>query len=316
MESQITPFVHGFLSPLLCGFRRNYSTQHTLLRLIDKCKQALDTKHTASALMMDLSKAFDCLNHDLMIAKLNVYGFGGSALKFIFSYLSQRKQRVKINGSFSGWKTMSVGVPQGPVMGPLLFNIYINDMLMFISNSQICNYADDTTLYVIEQDMQQTIKTLERDVVIMGEWFKNNYMKLNEEKCHLINFSKSNNDTSLKIDNAIIKPSKERKLLGVIIDNKLSFKGHVQSICKEANQKLLALSRISNYMDDKQMKQMMRVFILLQFSYCPLILMFCDFETNNRINRIDEKSLLLTYDDYESNFQTLLEKDSSIFYPR
>ena len=85
--------------------------------------------------MMDLSKAFDCLNHDLMIAKLNVYGFSRSALKFELSYLGQRKQRVKINGSFNEWKTTSVGVPQGSVMGLLLFNIYINDMFMFISNS-------------------------------------------------------------------------------------------------------------------------------------------------------------------------------------
>ena len=135
---------------------------------------------------------------------------------------------------------------------------------MFISNSQICNYADDTKLYVIEQDIQQAIKTLEQDVALMGEWLKNNYMTLNEEKCHLRNFSKNNNDTSLKIDNTIIKPSKERKLLDVIIENKLSFKGHVQSICKKANKKLLALSRNSNYMDDTQVKQTMRVFILSQ----------------------------------------------------
>ena len=311
MESQITPFANNFLSPMLCGFRRNYNTQYTLLRLIENCKQALDTKHSVSALLMDLSKAFDCLNHDLLIAKLNAYGFSRSALKLTLSYLSQRKQRVKINGTFSEWKTTSVGVPQGSVLGPLLFNIYINDMFMFISNSQICNYADDTTLYVIEQDIEQAIKTLEQDVVITREWFQNNYMKLNEEKCNLINFSKSNINTSLKIDNTTIKPSKEQKLLGISVEKNLSFKGHVESLCKKASQKLHALSRISNYMDDKQVKQMMRVFILSQFSYCPLIWMFCDRQTNNRVNRIHEKSLRLAYDDYESNFQSPLETDNS-----
>ena len=213
MESQITPFANNFLAPVLCGFRRNFNTQHTLLRLIENCKQALDTKHSVSALLMDLSKVFDCLNHDLLIAKLNASGFSRSALKFTLSCLSQRKQRVQRNGSFSEWKTTSVGVPQGSVLGPLLFNIYTNDMLMFISNSQICNYADDTTLYVIEQDIEQAIKTLEQDVVITREWFENNYMKLNEEKCNLINFSKSNINTPLKIDNTTIKPSKEQKLL-------------------------------------------------------------------------------------------------------
>ena len=131
-------------------------------------------------------------------------------------------------------------------------------------------------------------------------------MILNEEKFHLINFSKSNNDTSLKLDNTTlssksnndtslkldnttIKPSKEQRIFGINIDNNLSFKGHVQSLCKKASQKLHALSRISIYMDDKQVKQTMRFFILSQFSYCPLIWMFCDRQTNNRINRIHEK---------------------------
>ena len=127
----------------------------------------------------------------------------------------------------------------------------------------------------------------------------------------IINFGKGSNDTSLKIDKTIIKPSKQQKLLGISIDNNLSFKGHVQSICKKASQKLHALSRISNYMDDRKVKQTMHVFILSQFSYCPLIWMFCDRQMNNRINRIHEKSLRLAYDDYESSFQNLLEKDNS-----
>ena len=133
-------------------------------------------------------------------------------------------------------------------------------------------------------------------------------MKMIGNKCHLINFSKGSNDTSLKIDKTIIKPSKEQKLLGISIYNNLSFKGHVQSICKKASQKLHALSRNSNYMEDRKVKQTMHVFILSQFSYCPLIWMFCDRQMNNRINRIHEMSLRL---DYESSFQTLLENDNS-----
>ena len=135
---------------------------------------------------------------------------------------------------------------------------------------------------------------------------------MNGDKCHLINFGKGSNDTTLKIDKTIIKAS---KLLGISIDNNLSFKGHVQSICKKASQKLHALSRISNYMDDRKIKQTMHVFILSQFSYCPLIWMFCDRQMNNRINRIHEKSLRLAYDDYESSFQTLLEKRQLDVYP-
>ena len=92
------------MAPLLCGFRERYGTQHALLRLIETCKKALDKGGVAGALLMDLSKAFDCLNHELLIAKLNAYGFSMSALRLIHSYLNERRQRVMINGSFSTWK--------------------------------------------------------------------------------------------------------------------------------------------------------------------------------------------------------------------
>ena len=109
---------------------------------------------------MDLSKAFDCLNHDLLIAKLEAYGFGKGALQLIHSYLDRRTQRVKVNGSFNTWRETSAGVPQGSVLGPLLFNIYLNDLFLFISDSQICNYADDTTIYVCDRDHEQFLTVI------------------------------------------------------------------------------------------------------------------------------------------------------------
>ena len=101
MQDQMLPFVQSFLSPLFCGFREGYGTQHTLLHFVETCKRSMDSGGVAGAVRMDLSKAFDCLNHELLIAKLNAYGFSRSALLFIHSYLTNRKQRVKVNGSFS-----------------------------------------------------------------------------------------------------------------------------------------------------------------------------------------------------------------------
>ena len=94
---------------------------------------------------MVLSKAFDCLYHKLLIAKLSAYGFSVSALRLIHSYLNERKQRVKTNGSFSTWRETTIGVPQGSVLGPLLLNIYLNNLFMVVKDAQICNYACDTT---------------------------------------------------------------------------------------------------------------------------------------------------------------------------
>ena len=128
---QISSYIDKFLSPFLCGFRKGYSTQHCLALMIDRWQKSMDKGEIAAALLTDLSKAFDCLNHELLIAKLEAYGFDNSSLQYIYSYLSDRKQRTKVNNSFSDWGNILFGVPQGSILGPLLFNIYINDIFFF-----------------------------------------------------------------------------------------------------------------------------------------------------------------------------------------
>ena len=136
--------------------------------------------------MMDLSKAFDCINHDLLIAKLNAYGFDKNCLKLIYSYLKGRNQRVKINGDYSSWKEIINGVPQGSVWGPLLFNIFINDIFFFVNNSDVHNYADDNTLCVADINIDTIISKLESDISNLDIWFINNGLLLNEKKCQLM----------------------------------------------------------------------------------------------------------------------------------
>ena len=102
---------------------------------------------------MDLSKAYDCVNHDLIIAKLEAYGVGENSLRLIQNYLSQRQQRVKVGSSFSEWLEIILGIPQGSILGPILFNVFINDLLLFIKETDICNFADDTTLYACGKEL-------------------------------------------------------------------------------------------------------------------------------------------------------------------
>ena len=121
---------------------------------------------------MDLSKAFDCLLHKLVLAKLHAYGVDIKSLKHLPEYLSNRRQRVKLDSTFSSWLKILLGVPQGSILGPLLFNIFLNDMLWFVEKTDICNFADDNTIYSCAKSVNDAIENLQSDLKIALKWFK------------------------------------------------------------------------------------------------------------------------------------------------
>ena len=307
---QTQPYFENLLSKFQCDFRKGYNAQHCLMVFIEKWKKCVDNGGAFGALLTDLSKAFDCLSHELLIAKLNAYGFDKKSLTLVYSYLSKRKQRVKINNSFSSWQRLSFGVPQGSILGPLLFNIYICDMFYFLENYDIANYADDTTPFSVKQNHDLVVEDLQNSSAILFKWLKDNYMKINTDKSHLI--MSRNKSIVAKIDEFDIQSENQQELLGIVIDSNLIFEDHVSKICKKASQKLNALARVSSYMDIHKKKLLMKSFITSQFGYCPLIWMFHSRTLNNKINAIHERALRITFKDSTSNFEELLSKDNSV----
>ena len=202
------------------------------------------------------------------------------------------------------------GVPQGSILGPLLFNIFICDMFYFLEKYNIANYADDSTPFSARENHNLVIDDLEHSSSILFKWLKNNQMKINTEKSHLLVSGKDN--IVAKIDNHCIKSESQQELLGILIDSNLTFEGHINNICKKTSSKLNALARISPYMEIQKRKMLMKSFVTSQFGYCPLIWMFHSRTLNNKINSIHERALRISYEDYVSTYEQLLEKDNSV----
>ena len=210
--------------------------------------------------------------HDLLVGKLQAYGFDNDSLNFICNYLLDREQRIKINSSFSTWSKIKNGVPQGSILELLLFNINTLDMLFEQKDVNSAAYADDTTPYFCDKNLEVLLSKLQIYALKLLEWFSNNYMKMNSYKCHfLLSSSDENKKTELKGE--VVSNTQVEKLLGVHIDYKLKFDTHIETFYKKAGKKLYALARIIKCMSTNQAQLLMRSFIMSQFSYCPLVWM-------------------------------------------
>ena len=232
--NQLGKYMDTFLNKLLCGFRKAHSTQHALFKLLQRWQKELDNSGLVGTILMNLS-----------IAKFQAYGLSKSSLSLLLDYLTSRKQRVKIGSSYS----VRHGVPQGSILGPLLFNVFINDIFMFIEKTEICNFADDNTIYDCGEDLSNILENLKHDLKILLKWFRINSLQANPSKFQfMILGKKKRNSVKLIINTTEIEESRKVVLLGITIDNLLIFNEHIDNLCRTANYKLHALRRIRKYL--------------------------------------------------------------------
>ena len=242
---------------------------------------------------------------------MRAYGFTNNALNLINDYLTKRIQRTKIGECFSTWKDIIFGVPQGSTLGALIFNIYLNDFVLFTLNFDVANYAEDNSPYEYGNSIDEVIEKLEIDAKLLIDWFDMNYLKPNPDKWHLL-LSETGEEYNINIGNECITNCTCEKILGVYFENKMTFNPHVTKLCKKASQKLHALARVSNLVSFKQRKIIMNAFVSSQFNYCPLLWMCHSRVLHTQINRIHERALRIVYRDNLSSFEFLLEKSGSV----
>ena len=166
----------------MAAYRKKRSTNHVLIRLIKNWKTALDEKFLVGTVLMDLSKAFYCIPDDLLIGKLHTYDFSLKTVTFIYSYLKRRKQKVKVNNVLSDFFTLLSGIPQGSVLGPILFNIFLNYLLSTLKLSDLINFADDNTISATADNIDFLLLTLKHESELAIEWFTENQMVVNSDK--------------------------------------------------------------------------------------------------------------------------------------
>lgn len=227
---------NNLITKFQSGFRKNHNCESLINLVVTNWKMAVHDKKVVIAVFLDLRRAFETVDQNILLKKLEMYGVNDVELSWFRTYVKDRKQRTKINGILSEEIDVVLGVPQGSVLGVLLFLIYINDMEKAVTLAKLVLFADDALLYVTGDSVESCLEVINADLKNLNLWFKMYKLKLNVDKtkCMILNGS-TNED--VKIEDQIVQKVSVIKYLGVMIDDKLEFKEHIDYICKKIAKK-------------------------------------------------------------------------------
>ena len=255
MYSRIFKFLNdnNSIYPLQFGFRQKYSTTHALISLTEDIRKNLDEGDIGCGISVDLQKAFDTAEHDILLAKLEHYGIRGIANECFRSYLSNRKQHVSINIHESSLAPVSYGILQGSVLGPLLFLISINDLNQAIKFCKVHHFTDDPNLFHFNKSVAKLNKLVNQDMENLTVWLNANNIPLNVEKTKLVIFKhqrkKLVTEIKIKLNRKQLYPSQSVRYIGIKIDQNLNWKDYINDIVVKLNRANSLLSKIRNFVN-------------------------------------------------------------------
>lgn len=252
------------------GFRSNRSTSLALMKITEEITTAIEKNKYTIGVFIDLKKAFDTIDHKILISKLQTYGLRGVVLSWLSSYLDKRQQFVQFSGYKSECLNLECGVPQGSVLGPKLFNLYINDLCEVSKSLQSVLFADDTNFFCSGEDLKTLAVCVETEMVNLKKWFDENKLSLNLNKTKFMVFTNKRKDENilLNIDGVSIERVSEFRFLGVIIDDKLTWKAHIAHVKSKVSKNIFILNKVKFLLNCKVLRILYCSLILPYFSYC------------------------------------------------
>ena len=296
------------------GFRQNYSTSLAINALVNKFHESIECNNFMLGIFIDLSRAFDTLSHEILCNKLNHYGIRGIALEWIRDYLSNRKQYVIYNNVKSPIENVVMGVPQGSILGPLLFLLYVNDMSNVASNLSFIQYADDTSIFVKGSSLLSISNIMNNGMKQVNEWLKNNKLSLNVSKTNYMimsgkgkNFNE--NDCEIMIDNYTLKCVDRIIFLGLILDNKFTWKYHIDHIYKKVCRTIGLITKARIILDIDSIVMLYNAIVKPYFIYCNIIWGNTFTTYLKKLEKLQKKILrVMTSSEYNSHTGPLFYK--------